>query len=126
MAKQQKYGEYAFLIGMALAVISGLLSGFLGMNTTLIMPVLVALGLIVGYLNINEKEILLFLVATIALMMAFDSLDSLTDVISTSMGTASQMLVNGISYFFGALKAFIAPAAFVVALKAIIDLAKSD
>jgi len=126
MAKAKKYGEYAFLFGIALAVISGLLSGFLGMNTTLIMPVLVVLGLIVGVMNINEKEMLFFLVATIALMMAFDSLDSLTDVISSSMGSASQMLVKGIDYLFAALKAFIAPAAFVVALKAIIDLAKND
>ena len=64
-------GFWAFIVGLIIAVVVGILAA-LGMATA-IMPaiiiVLIILGLIVGFLNITAKEILLFLVATIALIV---------------------------------------------------------
>jgi hypothetical protein len=64
-------GFWAFIVGLIIAIVVGILAA-LGMATA-IMPaiiiVLIILGLIVGFLNITAKEILLFLVATIALIV---------------------------------------------------------
>jgi hypothetical protein len=64
-------GFWAFIAGLVIAVVVGILAA-LGMATA-IMPaiiiVLIILGLVVGFLNITAKEILLFLVATIALIV---------------------------------------------------------
>jgi hypothetical protein len=64
-------GFWAFIVGLVIAIVVGILAA-LGM-ATVIMPaiiiVLIILGLIVGFLNITAKEIVLFLVATIALIV---------------------------------------------------------
>jgi hypothetical protein len=64
-------GFWAFIAGLVIAVVVGILAA-LGMATA-IMPaiiiVLIILGLVVGFLNITAREILLFLVATIALIV---------------------------------------------------------
>ena len=64
-------GFWAFIVGLALAIAVGITAA-LGLATA-IMPaviiVLIILGLIIGFLNITAKEILLFLVATIALIV---------------------------------------------------------
>jgi hypothetical protein len=64
-------GFWAFIAGLVIAVVVGILAA-LGL-AMFIMPaiiiVLIILGLVVGFLNITAKEILLFLVATIALIV---------------------------------------------------------
>lgn len=58
-------GFWAFVVGLILAVIGGvILAGSLP-----IIIVLIVLGLVIGFLNITAKEIMLFLVATIALVV---------------------------------------------------------
>lgn len=70
--------------------------------------VMVVLGVLVGLINISEKETIPFLVAAIALLAAgtanFESIGAVGKVISNILG------------FVGA---FVAPAAVIVALKAI-------
>jgi len=125
MAKQMRYGEWAFLIGMALAVILGIGSSFLSTSTLpIIWAVLAVLGLIVGVLNITEKEVNAFLIATIALLAVSSSITPIATVLSGVSGM--DLLVKAISGFLSALAVFISPAAFVVALKAIYEMAKSD
>ncbi|MBI3027667.1 hypothetical protein HYY70_06165 [Candidatus Woesearchaeota archaeon] len=66
MAEARKLGEWAFIIGVVLAILFGLIpSQWEGMATL----VLVVLGLIVGFLNVTEKESTPFLVAAAALMI---------------------------------------------------------
>jgi hypothetical protein len=78
MAKKAKrdllstVGFWAFIAGLVIAVVVGIMAalGFAGaafMTVTII--ILIILGLVVGFLNITAKEILLFLVATIALIV---------------------------------------------------------
>src|SRR4030065_432760 len=65
-------GFWAFILGLAIAVAFGMMAA-LGMGAAFmpaVIIILIILGLIVGFLNITAKEILLFLVATIALIVA--------------------------------------------------------
>jgi hypothetical protein len=64
-------GFWAFIAGLVIAVVVGILAA-LGLAMAImpaIIVVLIILGLVVGFLNITAKEILLFLVATIALIV---------------------------------------------------------
>lgn len=61
-----KIGFWAFIIGLILAIVGGLVAP----DNATIVVILVILGLIIGLLNITAKEIMLFLVATVALIVA--------------------------------------------------------
>ena len=113
-----KIGEWAFIIGVVIAIVVGLFSGSLTGNTKgLLTLILVVLGLIVGFLNISEKETTPFLVAAIALMATSAAkLEVINDLVA-NVGTWLQAIVTNIGVF-------VAPAAIVVALKAIKSLAK--
>lgn len=107
-------GHWAFLIGMALAVIAG--AGFA--NIPALPAVLFVLGLIVGFLNVTEKESTPFLVAVIALLLigvaGFQYLEGLTP------GRLVQILAPVISNFI----AFVAAAGLVVAIKQALGIVK--
>jgi len=104
-------GFWAFIVGLIIAVVVGILAA-LGMATA-IMPaiiiVLIILGLIVGFLNITAKEILLFLVATIALIVVG--------------GVFAPLKTFGVGAMLDAILALVAtlmaPAAIVAAIKAL-------
>ena len=121
----QKIGVYAFLLGIIIAIIVGLLATYaatslgattLGVTTTIV----VVLGLIVGFLNISEKQITPFLIAVIALAVS-----------GIAAGTASLGFINNaiptlgtlVTNVVGNITIFVVPAGIVVALKAIWDMA---
>jgi len=109
--KNKSWGEWAFILGVLLAIVTGLITSILSAGTVGL--VLVVLGLIVGFLNVQEKETVKFLVAAIALML-------------TGLANVNQLPVVG-PYLDPVLKnivIFVAPAALVVSLKAIVDLTK--
>ena len=109
-----KIGEWAFIIGVILAVLFGLVPlQYEGWATL----VLVVLGLVVGFLNISEKESTPFLVAAAALMITSASGQTLSKIPPEALGTFLQSAV-------GKIAVFVAPGAIVVALKAIQSLAK--
>jgi hypothetical protein len=123
--KKMNLGEMAFLGGMALAVILGIGSSFLPVAfMPFIMAILACFGLIVGFLNISEKEVVSFLIATIALLAVSSAINPITAVLASV--PAGPMMVQAIGGFFAALAAFIAPAAFVVAIKSIYGMARVD
>ena len=107
-----KMGQWAFIIGVIIAIVVGLFSSNLGVNTE---GWLVLLFLIVGLLNVTEKETTPFLVAAAALLITGTAGNTLA-VIPT-LGSYLQGVVEAIAVF-------VAPAAIVVALKAIQSLAK--
>ena len=99
-------GRYAFLGGVALAVLLAFVmvpSGYL---------ILAVLGLIVGFLNITSEETKTFLLATIALMLSATSIG----VIPGLGGWLAEIASN--------LAAFVTPAALVVALKSLLEVTK--
>lgn len=111
-----KIGEWAFLVSIVIAVLAGLASatGAIAAWSGGITALLVILGIIVGFLNISEKETTAFLVAAIALVAA---------------GTASFSAIGAvgsvIDSILGFIGNFVAPAAVIVALKAVYALGKS-
>ena len=109
-----KIGEWAFIVGALLAILLGFVPGqYMGTATL----VLVVLGLIVGLLNVTAKETNSFLVAAIALIATGSAAGSLKIIPPAVLGDfLSSAVMN--------LAAFVSPAAIVVALKAIMALAK--
>lgn len=112
------YGPYAFTAGVVIAVLAGLLATQLAAYSWLIGIVLLILGIIVGFLNIKDKEVTNFLVATIALMSTSAIADwVLLDIAGLPLGTWIVSILSNIGFF-------VAPAAVIVALKAVYAMAK--
>ncbi|MDI6826574.1 MAG: hypothetical protein QMD36_05340 [Candidatus Aenigmarchaeota archaeon] len=107
------YGSWAFIIGVILAIILGLFGQVMVGYKGYITAILVIIGLIVGFANITEKEATNFLIAAIALLA------------TNTVTQWTSLLVVGdyIAGILGGIGTFVAPAAVLVALKAIYDLA---
>ena len=102
----QRIGHWAFIVGILLAIIAGLVPA---LQTSTVTWILVILGLVVGLLNITAAETTEFLVATIGLM-----------IVSTALGPLLGGIIEAI---LQNVIAFSAPAALIVSLKAIYGLA---
>jgi hypothetical protein len=104
-------GFWAFIIGLVIALAVGIMAA-LG-TAEAIMPatiiVLIILGLLIGFLNITAKEILLFLVATIALIVVGGVFAPLT---TFSVGKILDAVLALVA-------TLMAPAAIVAAIKAL-------
>jgi len=104
-------GFWAFIIGLIIALAVGIMAA-LG-TAEAIMPatiiVLIILGLLIGFLNITAKEILLFLVATIALIVVGGVFAPLT---TFSVGKILDAVLALVA-------TLMAPAAIVAAIKAL-------
>jgi len=124
MATKMKYGEIAFLAGVVLALVVGVLSGFIPQKT-LLLGILGLLGLVVGLVNIREKEVTSFLVAAIAFLVAGNGLAQVLQLL-TSVGEVGATLSVAIQGVVSAIAVFVSPAAFIVALKAIYDLTQKE
>lgn len=126
MASDQSVGAYAFLAGAAIAIIVGALSG-LGQSGALggvlgwIPLVLVILGLVVGYLNIKDKQITDFLIASIVFITLAGTAGGL-GAIDKAITPLGGVLVGVVQN----LAVFVAPAALVVAIKAIKELSQGQ
>lgn len=105
-----KIGHYAFVIGVIVAVLAGLMPQV--QQSPWLTWILVALGLVVGLLNITAKETQEFLVASVALIIASFAAQGIV-----VLGYLIANMLNNII-------AFVFPAALVVALKAIWSLAQ--
>ena len=117
MAKRRKnnldkVGRYSFFIGVILAILAGLFTNWI--STSILVILLGLLGLIVGLLNITARENTDFLVAVIALMLAGSA--GVFGTIPSVGAYISAILFN--------IVIFIVPAALIVSLKAIWNLAE--
>lgn len=111
-------GYIAFLLGVFIAIISGLfyaagvldasMQGFVGL-------VLVVLGLVVGLLNLLDKDVSTFLLAVVALAVVGAGAGGLALI--PYVGVPIAAIVNYIAMF-------VFPAAIIVALKTIWDMSK--
>lgn len=111
---EKTVGGWAFVIGLVLAIVLT----FFAIDATWPMFLLVVLGLIVGILNITSKEVTSFLVAAIAFMLTFTSLSNIFSTINSTFGSY-------VTTFFILINTFIAPAAAVVAFKALFAYTKN-
>ncbi|MBS3067249.1 hypothetical protein J4450_00985 [Candidatus Micrarchaeota archaeon] len=120
---ESKLGEILFLVGVLLALVVGLLAGSVAVvqeNVAGIYAVLALLGLLVGFMNISPKEAVGFLVAAIALLGVSSALTPLLQVESLAS------VAPAITGFLAALAVFVAPAALVVALISVYQMASGQ
>ena len=115
-------GEWAFLLGVIIAIIVGALAVFVPSMigpaaADWVIVVLVILGIIIGFLNIKDKETTVFLVAAIALAISWQAFSKLNVLINPLGSLIGQILMY--------IAIFVAPAAIIVALKAVINLART-
>jgi hypothetical protein len=103
-------GFWAFIIGFVLAILAGI---FWPTNQTIIV-VLVILGIIIGFLNVTAKEFMLFLLATIALVVVGNAFAPLAGL------RVGEILGNILGY----IAVLVAPAAVIAAVKALWKVAK--
>jgi len=103
-------GKWAFIIGLIIAILAGLLEVAGVYTIPQLALILVILGLIVGFLNIVEKDTVKLLVAIIALM---------------AVGTAAVTTIPAINTYLDAMIqniiALAGAAGLVVAVKAIYE-----
>jgi hypothetical protein len=113
-----KIGVWAYVAGIVIAIIVGIIGG-LGAITTSILAVL---GVIVALLNISDEEVQLFLVASIAFVVAATAMGAVFTSLASTVGSVMTVLAQITS----AIVVFTAPGALVVAFKALYNVAKDD
>lgn len=108
-------GAWAFLIGVLLALVVGILTGFnlVSLTTNTITIVLVCLGILVGLFNITREETSSFMMSGIVLILA----SFLGSAIMGSIPVAGAILASLLSIFV--------PATIIVAIKNVFSLAKN-
>lgn len=112
---KKSIGAWAFIIGLVVAALIALVGA--SATPTWALVLLAVLGIVVGFMNVTEKEVVPFLVASIAWLLAFQSLSAVV---------AGIPLVGAeISAFFALITVFIAPAAAIVAFKALFAAGKN-
>ncbi|MBW2996410.1 hypothetical protein KY332_03860 [Candidatus Woesearchaeota archaeon] len=108
-------GKWAFIIGALLAVLLGILEGVgqaLGTNAWLVLLLLV-LGLVIGFVNIAAKEVQPFLVAAIAVLVAAGAANLVAaNTLFSPLGAILVAVVKDVVLV-------VAPAALIVALRAV-------
>ncbi|MEM2121383.1 MAG: hypothetical protein QXU20_01855 [Candidatus Woesearchaeota archaeon] len=105
-----KIGVWSFYIGLALTVLVALFQTNITQTTVVIIGIL---GIIVGLLNVTRDEVQKYLIAAIAFILSFVSLEAVVKVFWTRA-----------SAFFNLLVVFIAAGAAIVALKEIYAITK--
>lgn len=102
-------GSWAFLIGVVLAVVLGLL-GSIGGTWTI---VLVVIGLLVGLLNVADKETMPFLMSGTVL------------IIASALGKSGVLDIQILADVLDALLVIFIPATVIVAIKNVFNLARN-
>ena len=97
---KDQVGAWSFILGLALAIILAFVAVDLAW-------LLVLLGVIVVVLNIQDKEVTHFLLASLVLV-----------------GVSSNIEILGIPLILGNIAYFVAPAAVIVAIKAIYEVGR--
>lgn len=112
-----KVGVWAYIVGLIIALLVSIFSVQQNLAGWAIFT-LVVLGIIVGLLNIGDEEVLMFLVASVAFIVAASSMGN----IFQGLGPAFAFLAR----FMDAVVVFTAPGALVVAFKALYHVARDD
>lgn len=107
-------GKWAFIIGLVLAIIAGLISTAGIYEIPSLNLILVVLGLIVGFLNIAEKD-------TIKLLLAIVVLMAIGGLTTSVFGTIISQYLEGM---LTNIVIFASGAGLVVAIKAVIEATK--
>ncbi len=140
MVTYEEIAEYAFMAFVVIAIIAGLALGYMAWDANNTYPngfadptvadyrgyitlIMLILGIIVGLISITAKEVQPFLIATIALMVARIGIGTAADVWGP-LGEVHMLLPYWATEMLNYIVAFVAPAAVIIAIKAVLALAR--
>jgi hypothetical protein len=114
-------GKVAFVVGVLFAIFGGIWGGTAAPTNDWIVAILLVAGLLIGLLNITAKEAPVVLAASVALIILaiWGNTSAFQPVLHLSQGLGENVI--GIVDAFAIL---MAPAAIIVALRAVIATAK--
>jgi hypothetical protein len=139
MVTYEEIAEYAFMAFVVIAIIAGLALGYMAYGADPDYPggfadpdikvyrgyvtlIMLILGIIVGLISITAKEVQPFLIATIALMVARIGIGTAADVWGP-LGEVHMLLPYWATEILNYMVAFVAPAAVIIAIRAVFALA---
>ena len=136
MVETEQIAQYAFMAFVVIAIVAGLAVGYMAYAADLhwddkgvsdangyITLIMLILGIIVGLVSITAKEVGPFLISAIALMAARIGLGTGADVWSP-LTRVHDLLYYWAWAILNYIVAFVAPAAVIIAFKAVYVLAK--
>jgi len=140
MVTTEEIAEYAFMAFVVIAIIAGLALGYMAWDAHNTYPlgfadpdvavyrgyitfIMLILGIIVGLVSITAKEVQPFLMATIALMVARIGIGTEADV-WLPLGEIHMLLPYWATEILNYIVAFVAPAAVIIAIRAVFALAR--
>ncbi len=140
MVTMEEVAEYAFMAFVAIAVIAGLVLGYMAYDADNTYPdgfadpgvadargyvtlIMLVLGIVVGIVSITAKEVQSFLMAAIALMVARIGIGTAADVWAP-LGEVHMLLPYWATEILNYIVAFAAPAAVLIAVRAVWTLAR--
>ena len=123
--EMEQIARWAYIAFVAIAIIMGLAVGYMAYSgesvvdingwVTLIMLIL---GVIIGLTSITEKEVTPFLIVTIALIVATSA------NVWQPLSNIHELLYYWAHYILNYIVAFAAPAAVIIAIRALLPMAK--
>ncbi len=117
-----QYGAIVFSVGLLFVIVGSILQ--LGeASTKVLIGLLVLMGIAVGFLNVSNEEAIVFMLATIVLVMI---LGQSLGLVAQFMGTYQQGFIRIAVGFVTYLNALMVPASVVVAIKSIYAAAKDN
>jgi hypothetical protein len=128
--KMEEISRWAYLLFIILAVVMGLVVGYMAWSAGYwsdpsvadvngwVLVIMLILGVIIGITSITTTEVTPFLIATIALVVAASA--NVWDPLGKIHGLLAFWATGILSY----IVAFAAPAAVIIAVKAVLTMAK--
>ena len=113
----QEIGGYAFIAGVAIAIIASFVSLDAIIGSGMTTALLVLIGLVVGFINITEKETNAFLMAAVSVVLVSYLAGTGFEAVPV-IGTYLKNITMGIM-------TFVTPAVIIVALKQIYTIANA-
>ncbi len=133
MATYEEMAEYAFTAFVIIAIIAGLAVGYMAFAAEAhwedssvksangyLTLILLILGIIVGLVSITAKEVTPFLISAIALMITRVGVDVWKPLEAVELDLLYYWATGILNY----IVAFVAPAAVLIAIKAVYSLAR--
>jgi len=132
MVTYEEIAEYAFMVFVAIAVIAGLIIGYMAYDAgtwtadktvadanSYVTLIMLILGIIVGLISITAKEVGSFLLAAIALMVTRVGID-----VWKPLDKIHEVLHYWATGILNYIVAFVAPAAVIIAVRSVWVLAR--
>jgi len=126
--EMEQIAKWAYIAFVAIAIVMGLVVGYMAWNTPTdptvadtdgwVTLVMLILGIIIGLTSITAKEVTPFLIVTIALIVAASA------NVWLPLSNIHDLLYHWAYYILHYIVAFAAPAAVIIAVRALLPMAK--